>query len=97
MSKGSKPRPFSVSDEVFSNNFDSIFPRDSAKRQADAIELHEKELGAKVSRIIGETIADTVIADYEARLKLKGAGYESCKETDTDRTDAAKNRALVNR
>lgn len=71
MSKGSKPRPFSVSVEVFSNNFDSIF-------------------GKKVPIVTG-------YVDIKSGFKDMTQGYESCKESDTTRTDAAKNRALVNR
>ncbi len=29
--KGSKPRPFSVSQEVFDNNWDNIFKKDKSK------------------------------------------------------------------
>ena len=73
MSKGSKPRPYSVSDEVFSNNFDSILPRESAKQILD------------------------VFNKAQGMTWVTFKGYESCKESDTNRTDAAKNRALVNR
>lgn len=58
--KGSKRRP--TNEAAFSNNYDSIFRKDSQKESP-----------------------------------LENAGYESCKETDTPRTEAAQDRALVNR
>lgn len=87
--KGSKPRPKSVSDEVFSNNFDSIFPRDSKKEVPEV--LTTKEFDERMRKI------DDDFINSLNESPLDNAGYESCKETDTDRTDAAKNRALVNR
>ena len=51
MSKGSSPRPFSVSQETFGNNFDSIFrkpdPRavEDAKAEDEAFERINDKLG----------------------------------------------------
>jgi len=36
MSKGSRPRPYSVSQEEFGNNFDAIFRKPSPKTIEDA-------------------------------------------------------------
>jgi hypothetical protein len=52
--KGSKPRPFSVSQEAFDNNFDRIFGR---KKQ-----LFEEQAIDKVSKLIAEeTLDDTEV------------------------------------
>ena len=37
------------------------------------------------------------VSKYEAKLKIVGTGYESCKETDTERTEAAKSRSVERR
>jgi hypothetical protein len=38
LSKGSKPRPFSVSADTFANNFDSIFRKDAGAKDGPTIE-----------------------------------------------------------
>jgi hypothetical protein len=52
--KGSKPRPFSVSQEVFDNNFDRIFGRKKQSSEEQAIN--------EVSKLIAEeTLGDTEV------------------------------------
>ena len=52
--KGSKPRPFSVSQEVFDNNFDRIFGK---KKQSS-----EQQTIDEVSKLIAEkTLDDTEV------------------------------------
>lgn len=51
--KGSSPRPYSVSQETYANNFDAIFRKktpqemDDAKAEDDEFERIENELKAK--------------------------------------------------
>jgi len=53
MSKGSRPRPYSVSQETFANNYDLIFRKNKksdAEQQAEAFlkdEYYDLEDGAK--------------------------------------------------
>jgi hypothetical protein len=52
--KGSKPRPFSVSQEMFDNNFDRIFGRKKQSSEEQAID--------EVSKLIAEeTLDDTEV------------------------------------
>ena len=52
MSKGSSPRPYSVSQEKFANNFDAIFRRpDPRKVEEQKIEDEEFERIAKSSQV----------------------------------------------
>jgi hypothetical protein len=52
--KGSKPRPFSVSQQVFDNNFDRIFGK---KKQSS-----EQQTVGEVSKLIAEeTLDDTEV------------------------------------
>lgn len=41
--KGSAPRPFSVSADTYSNNFDSIFRKDAGAKDGPTIEGQAKE------------------------------------------------------
>ena len=52
MSKGSRPRPYSVSQNQFSNNYDAIFRRpDPRKIEEQKIEDEEFERIAKSSQV----------------------------------------------
>jgi hypothetical protein len=52
--KGSKPRPFSVSQEVFDNNFDRIFGQKKPSSEEQAID--------EISKLIAEeTLDDTEV------------------------------------
>ena len=51
MSKGSSPRPFSVSQDEFSKNFDLIFRKDKRKEEEQQLEDDEFERIARQSEI----------------------------------------------
>lgn len=38
MSKGSRPRPYSVSQEEFANNYDRIFGRSKLQKEIDSLQ-----------------------------------------------------------
>jgi hypothetical protein len=42
MSKGSRPRPYSVSQDQFANNFDAIFRKKDPRVQDDAVREDEE-------------------------------------------------------
>jgi hypothetical protein len=43
MSKGSRPRPYSVSQEQFGNNYDAIFRKKNIDHESDAINAYNDE------------------------------------------------------
>ena len=51
MSKGSSPRPFSVSQDEFAKNFDLIFRKDKRKEEEQQLEDDEFERIARQSEI----------------------------------------------
>jgi hypothetical protein len=80
--KGSKPRPFSVSQEVFDNNFETIF----GKKKKDTLPEYElnKSTG-EVEKVYPndipvlegeETWAQRVIDEEQRRQEMKKDGFE---------------------
>jgi len=51
MSKGSSPRPFSVSQQKFGENFDAIFRKDKRKEEEQQLEDEEFKRIAEQSEI----------------------------------------------
>lgn len=51
MSKGSKPRPFSVTQEEYDKRWDAIFGRDLKKEEDEKAEVEEAELIQQVQEI----------------------------------------------
>ena len=80
--KGSKPRPFSVSQEVFDNNFETIF----GKKKKDTLpeyELNkstgevEKVYPNDIPVLEGEEMwAQRVIDEEQRRQEMKKDGFE---------------------
>jgi len=81
--KGSKPRPFSVSQEVFDNNFETIFGKKKEKVYLPEYELNkstgevEKVYPEDIPVLEGEEIwAQEAIDEEQRRQEMKKDGLE---------------------
>ena len=81
--KGSKPRPFSVTREVFDNNFDAIFGKKKEKVYLPEYELNkstgevEKVYPEDIPVIEGEEMwAQEAIDEEQRRKEMKQQGLE---------------------
>lgn len=81
--KGSKPRPFGVSREVFDDNFDTIFGKKKEKVYLPEFELNKST--GEVEKIYPEDIpvlegeemwAQEAIDEEERRKLMKKGGFE---------------------
>ena len=81
--KGSRPRPFSVSQEVFDNNFETIFGKKKEKVYLPEYELNkstgevEKVYPEDIPVIEGEEMwAQEAIDEEQRRQEMKRDGLE---------------------
>lgn len=56
--KGSTPRPFSVDQETFANNWDRIFNNKPLKNKLQELYDNQEELGEEFSKVLHEHIED---------------------------------------
>ena len=78
MSKGSKPRPFSVAQEQYEERWDLIFGRDKGQKERDKAfdrEMDRKEDGQIERDKVLQAMSDALDKMVEENRKL-GLGYE---------------------
>lgn len=70
--KGSKPRPFSVSQEEYDKRWDAIFQRDLPKEEKTILQMPGTIGGAKV--IFRDSEVDKVTRNNQETQEVKKAG-----------------------